>query len=107
MNRVIDFADPLPPDGMVAAVAQLRRERAAAGRDGSFAIAGGISVYIGQSAAWLPDGFVTGTPERLAEQVLAEAALGATHIQVRFASRSCTELLDQIEAWAKEVAPLT
>jgi hypothetical protein len=32
--------------------------------------------------------------------------MGASHVQVRFKARSCSELLDQIRAFGDDVAPL-
>ncbi|WP_326655265.1 LLM class F420-dependent oxidoreductase [Streptomyces sp. NBC_01750] len=48
---------------------------------------------------------LTGKPDALAESLRAYAAMGVHQIQVRFRSRSRTELTDQIAAFAADVAP--
>lgn len=48
---------------------------------------------------------LTGKPDALAESLRAYAAMGVHQIQVRFRSRSRTELTDQMAAFAADVAP--
>lgn len=48
---------------------------------------------------------LAGKPEALAESLRAYAAMGVHQIQVRFRSRSRSELTDQMAAFAAEVAP--
>jgi probable F420-dependent oxidoreductase len=60
----------------------------------------------------LPDGLdlgpwsLVGSPESIAEGLGRWATMGASHLQVRFPSRSLDELLDQIAAFGAEVLPL-
>lgn len=49
---------------------------------------------------------VSGAPGELADRLRSWRALGADHVQVRFPSRSLSELLDQMEAFGAEVGPL-
>ncbi len=49
---------------------------------------------------------ISGSPELLAEQLNAYADMGVSHLQVRFRNRSLQELLDQMDAFSAEVAPL-
>ncbi len=48
---------------------------------------------------------LTGAPEQIAESLRAYRAMGVHQIQVRFRSRSRSELIDQIAAFGAEVAP--
>ncbi|MGW8333730.1 LLM class F420-dependent oxidoreductase [Streptomyces sp. NPDC055897] len=48
---------------------------------------------------------LTGKPEALAESLRAYRAMGVDQIQVRFRSRSRSELIDQMGAFGAEVAP--
>lgn len=54
----------------------------------------------------LPKGTISGGPERVAEAINDLVSLGASHVQIRFVSRSANELCDQIEEFGSEVAPL-
>ena len=49
---------------------------------------------------------IAGPPARLAESMRELGDLGVRHVQVRFRSRTCDEFLDQMDAFAAEVAPL-
>ncbi len=63
-------------------------------------------LYIGRPL-WEIDGeLLTGSPEFIAESLREFAALGANHLQVRFRNRSLAELLDQMQAFGSQVAPL-
>ena len=66
----------------------------------------GGPVYVGQASWELPRGTVSGGAEELAESLRAWPAMGVSHIQLRFPSRSADELCEQIEAFAGDVAPL-
>ena len=50
-------------------------------------------------------GTITGPPEKLAESMNEYGAMGVSHLQVRFQSRSIDELCDQIERFGVEVGP--
>lgn len=49
---------------------------------------------------------LTGKPEEVAEALRAYPAMGVGHLQVPFRSRDLTEHLDQLAAFATDVAPL-
>jgi probable F420-dependent oxidoreductase len=97
-----------PPEmGMEAAIALLRDTREQAGRaDLPFAVGGGLSYYLGQPGWDIPEWTVRGEPEKMAEQLAAQAAIGVTHVMVRPPSGSADELIDQIDAFAQQVMPL-
>jgi probable F420-dependent oxidoreductase len=63
-------------------------------------------LYLGQPAFEMPPGSVTGTGESIAASLRDLAAMGANLCGVRFRSRSCDELCDQIDAFGREVGPL-
>jgi probable F420-dependent oxidoreductase len=95
-----------PEGGMATAIATLRRLREDAGRDGPFAIGGGINLYVGQPSFEVPRWTVTGEADKIAATVRDLVALGVNHVAVRIASRTCEEHVDQIAAFGREVAPL-
>jgi probable F420-dependent oxidoreductase len=96
-----------PPMGMEAAIASLHEQRDQAGRgDKPFAVGGGFSYYVGEPGWDVPEWTVRGEPEKLAEQIAGLAAIGVTNVQVRPPSRSCAELIEQVEAFAEQVVPL-
>ena len=96
-----------PAEGMAAAVAEINRLRDAAGRaDRPFAMGGTMRIYVGDPGWDVGAWCVTGKPDAVAEAVAADAAVGVTHLQVSFPSRTCDELLDQMAAFSEEVAPL-
>ncbi len=88
-------------------VAELRHLRAEAGREGPFAI-GAITeaLYVGAPGWGVGPRTLSGRPGTLAESLRVYGSLGADQIQVRFRCRSLGELLDQMERFASEVAPL-
>ncbi|MEZ5144127.1 MAG: TIGR03619 family F420-dependent LLM class oxidoreductase [Acidimicrobiales bacterium] len=97
-----------PPDGMRAAIARIHDLRAEAGRaDEAFDL--GINpepIHLGEPGWNVGKHTLTGAPEPIAERLRAYGQLGANQLQVRFRSRSVTELCDQIDAFGAEVAPL-
>lgn len=62
--------------------------------------------HVGEPTGALPRGTVAGSPDRLAENLAEVTAMGAGHLQLRFPSRSCAELCDQLHAFGEQVAPL-
>jgi probable F420-dependent oxidoreductase len=62
-------------------------------------------MYVGKPSFEVPAGTRTGSGEELAAPLRELKALGVHHVGVRFRSRSCAELVDQIAAFATEVAP--
>jgi len=96
------FRDQLP--GQIAAIKQHRRK-----------LRGDEPIEIGANSPWLylgTPGFdvgpntLTGSPDAIVASLLELKALGVAHCGVRFRSRSCDELCDQIEAFAADVLPL-
>ena len=90
-------------------IAALQREREANGTaDAPFAIGHVVLgfVYVGVPDWDAPDGTVSGSPEQVAEQILASTPAAVNQLQVRFRARSCDELCDQIAAFGTSVAPL-
>ncbi|HVA04353.1 MAG TPA: TIGR03619 family F420-dependent LLM class oxidoreductase [Acidimicrobiales bacterium] len=62
--------------------------------------------HVGEPDRELPRGTVSGSPERIAENLAELIDMGVSHIQMRFPSRSLEELCDQIAGFGEEVAPL-
>jgi probable F420-dependent oxidoreductase len=62
--------------------------------------------YVGAPTWDLPRGAVAGDAARIAENLAELTEMGATHLQMRFCSRSAEELCDQMAAFAEHVAPL-
>ncbi|MEV6104074.1 LLM class F420-dependent oxidoreductase [Streptomyces sp. NPDC051940] len=96
-----------PRDQLPAQIDRIRRLREEAGLDGPFEY-GAIAepLYVGEPGWHTGRRTLTGKPEALAESLRAYAAMGVGQIQVRFRSRSRTELTDQMTAFATDVAPL-
>lgn len=63
-------------------------------------------LYVGEPTWEVGRRVICGSPDRLAASLREYVAMGVNQLQVRFRSRSCEELLDQMEAFATEVAPL-
>jgi len=62
--------------------------------------------HVGEPSWELPRGTVTGSPEKIAEDLAEVIALGASHLQLRFPSRSVDEMCDQMAAFGEQVGPL-
>lgn len=88
-------------------VSMLNDERARVGRPAGPYMIGHITpfMYIGEPSWDVGDATLAGSPESIVERVLAGTASGVNQLQVRFKSRSCDELCDQMSAFATEVAP--
>lgn len=97
-----------PRDALPERIARIRRLREEAGLAGEPFTVGAITepLYVGEPAWDVGRRTLTGPPEALAKSLAAYAEMGVHQIQVRFRSRSVTELLDQIRAFSGEVAPL-
>jgi probable F420-dependent oxidoreductase len=63
-------------------------------------------LYLGRPSFDLGANARAGTGEEIAASLRELQALGVAHCGVRFRSRSCDELVDQIDAFAAEVMPL-
>ncbi|MDR3649589.1 MAG: TIGR03619 family F420-dependent LLM class oxidoreductase [Acidimicrobiales bacterium] len=62
--------------------------------------------HVGEPAHELPRGTVSGSPERIAENLAELIDMGVSHLQMRFANRSLEELCDQMAAFGEQVGPL-
>ncbi|HVU61598.1 MAG TPA: LLM class flavin-dependent oxidoreductase [Mycobacteriales bacterium] len=92
-----------PQDQLPELIALFRSERGDETGD-----IGAISewIYVGEPSWDLGRPAVTGSPERIAEAMRAWTSLGVNHLQVRFPSRSVTELVEQVTAFGTTVGPL-
>jgi probable F420-dependent oxidoreductase len=97
----------VPEMGMPAAISLVRERRVR--------VHGDRPIEIGMNSPWLYVGTPafdpgpntrSGSGAELAEIFRAMKGLGVNHCGVRFRSRSCDELVDQIAAFATEVGPL-
>jgi probable F420-dependent oxidoreductase len=112
LRRAAERGDGWLPQGtprarMAEAVAYLREHRERSVGDEPIDI-GTITevLYVGDPG-WDVGGHVlTGKPDHLAERLREFASMGVNHLQVRFRNRSLPELLDQMEAFGAQVAPL-
>ncbi|MEU1330131.1 TIGR03619 family F420-dependent LLM class oxidoreductase [Streptomyces sp. NPDC005865] len=95
-----------PRDKLPAQIARLRRLREDAGITERIVV-GAITeaLYVGEPAWSVGRRTLTGKPDALAESLREYGAMGVDQIQVRFRSRSRTELTDQMAAFAADVAP--
>lgn len=100
-----------PRAQMPEQIAVLRRHRQRA-RPGEAIDVGAICEWIRLGSATpttvateRPGGLLTGKGEEVASSLRQLVAMGVSQLQVRFAVDSCDELLDQMDAFATEVAP--
>jgi probable F420-dependent oxidoreductase len=63
-------------------------------------------IHVGPAPFDLPKHAIVGVPGEIADSIGEVVALGVSHVQVRFSSRSASELCDQIEQFGTEVGPL-
>ncbi|MEW2530716.1 TIGR03619 family F420-dependent LLM class oxidoreductase [Streptomyces sp. NPDC047071] len=96
-----------PRDRMPARIGELRRLRERAGIAEPITV-GALTepLYVGDPSWPVGRRTLTGKPEALADSLRAYAAMGVHQIQVRFRSRSRSELIDQMAAFGAQVAPL-
>ncbi len=110
IKRAGRLADGWLPQGPSNAemVAILDTAREQAGRADLPMMIGHITpfLYVGDPGWDVGPTALTGSPESIAERILASTAPGVNQIQVRFKSRSCEEQCDQMAAYATDVAPL-
>lgn len=95
-----------PRDKLPAQIARLKRLREEAGV-AEPVVVGAIAepLYVGEPTWSVGRRTLSGKPDALAESLRAYGAMGVQQVQVRFRSRSRTELTDQMAAFAAEVAP--
>ena len=97
----------VPEMGMPAAIDYIRTHRARVRGDAPIEIGMNSAwMYVGRPAFELPPNTRSGSPDELAAPLRAAKSLGVSHMGVRFRSRSCDELVDQIRAFGADVAPL-
>ena len=96
----------VPEMGMAAAIDVIRTHRRK--------IRGDAPIEIGMNSPWLYIGTppfdlganaLSGGAQQIAATLRERKQLGVSHMGVRFRSRSCAELIDQIEAFGRDVAP--
>jgi probable F420-dependent oxidoreductase len=112
LRRAAERGDGWLPQGtpraqMPDSIAYLREHRARVRGDEPIDI-GTITeiLYVGEPN-WDVGGHVlTGGPDHIADRLREFAAMGVDHLQVRFRNRSLQELLDQMDSFGAEVAPL-
>ena len=63
-------------------------------------------LYVGQPSWDVDRPCVTGSAEEIADSLRAWAKVGVNHLQVRFPSRDVDELVEQVEAFGRDVGPL-
>ncbi|MFD7325048.1 LLM class F420-dependent oxidoreductase [Streptomyces sp. NPDC059875] len=95
-----------PREKLPAQIARLRTLRSEAGIEEPITVGAIVEpLYVGEAGWEVGRRTLTGKPEALAESLRAYGAMGVHQIQVRFRSRSRTELTDQMATFAAEVAP--
>jgi len=62
-------------------------------------------LYLGDPTWDVGDGTLSGAPTPIADRLNDFGAMGVSHLQIRFRSRSLSELLDQMDAFHRDVAP--
>jgi probable F420-dependent oxidoreductase len=62
-------------------------------------------LYVGDSGWDVGESTLSGSPDMLAERLNEFGAMGVSHLQIRFRNRSLQELLDQMDAFHRDVAP--
>ncbi|WP_234367448.1 MULTISPECIES: TIGR03619 family F420-dependent LLM class oxidoreductase [Streptomyces] len=92
---------------MPAQIARIRRLRQERGAAGPFTV-GAIAepLYVGRAGWDVGRRTLTGAPEALAESLREYRSMGVDQVQVRFRSRSRAELIEQVDVFGAEVAPL-
>jgi len=111
LRRVAERGDGWIPQGtpkklMPESIAYLEEHRDKV-RPGESIDVGMITeyVYVGDADWELPKYTRSGSPDYLAEKLNEYGALGISHLQLRFASRSIDELCDQMARFGDEVGP--
>jgi len=97
----------VPEMGMRAAIDFIRTRRAQVRGDAPIEIGMNAPwMYVGTPSFEVPPNTRTGSAEALAASLREMKTFGVSHCGVRFRSRSCAELVDQIEAFGSQVASL-
>ncbi|MGW2862325.1 LLM class F420-dependent oxidoreductase [Streptomyces sp. NPDC001205] len=95
-----------PRNQLPTRIARLKELREQAGIEEPIVV-GAITepLYVGEPGWGTGRHTLTGKPEALADSLRAYRAMGVDQIQIRFRSRGCAELTDQMAAFGAEVAP--
>ena len=111
LRRVAERGDGWIPQGtprklMPESIAYLHAHRDAT-RPGQPIDVGMITehLYLGEPGWDVPKYALSGSAERIVESLTEYGAMGISHLQLRFASRSADELCDQMERFGAEVGP--
>jgi probable F420-dependent oxidoreductase len=111
LRRVAERGDGWIPQGtprklMPDSIAYLEERRDAV-RPGEPIEVGMITehIYLGEPDWDVPKYALTGSPDRIIESLNEYGAMGISHVQLRFASRSIDELCDQMARFGDEVGP--
>ncbi|MBX9361868.1 TIGR03619 family F420-dependent LLM class oxidoreductase [Streptomyces sp. WAC04114] len=95
-----------PRDRLPGQIARIRELREQGALQGPFTVGAIVEpLYVGTPRWEVGRRTLTGGPQELAESLRAYRAMGVHQIQVRFRSRSRSELTDQMAAFGAEVAP--
>ena len=97
----------VPEMGMEKAIELIRAERAKALGDAPIEI--GMTspwLYVGKPSFDLGANALSGAPDEIAATLRQRKQLGINHLGIRFRSRSCDEMVEQIERFGAEVGPL-
>jgi probable F420-dependent oxidoreductase len=107
LKRAAHRGDGWVPQGTFPAqVAEIKAHRRKMRGDDPIEIgANSPWLYVGTPGFEMPPGSVTGAGETIAASLRELRGMGADVCGVRFRSRSCDELCDQIDAFGREVAP--
>ena len=62
--------------------------------------------HIGEPPDGLPPAWLTGPPEKIAEELRADRDVGANAFHLKFRARTMEEYLDQLAAFGEQVRPL-
>ncbi|MEP6625230.1 MAG: TIGR03619 family F420-dependent LLM class oxidoreductase [Acidimicrobiia bacterium] len=111
LRRVAARGDGWIPQGtprklMPESIAYLAEQRDAVRPGATFDI-GMITehIYVGEPDWDTPKYALTGPPDRIVESLNEYGAMGVSHLQLRFASRSIDELCDQMARFGADVGP--
>ena len=110
VRRAAQYGDGWLPQGvrrsdLPAVVGRVRELRATAGRPEQFDTGALVGCYVG-TPSWDVGRIHAGGPDEIAAALRPWVEAGANQLQVRFRSRDRAELVDQIERFGAEVAPL-
>jgi alkanesulfonate monooxygenase SsuD/methylene tetrahydromethanopterin reductase-like flavin-dependent oxidoreductase (luciferase family) len=96
-----------PAQGLRAAIAELRARREELHPGAPFTVGGyAPPIHVGPATWDVGEHTLHGEPPAIADALARLSAVGVDVVQLRFRSRSAGELVEQIDAFGAEVAPL-